>query len=273
MYDPPLLVNPEVKAISSTLAQAKYKNLLNKPDKLGDVSWSVALTPGQFGLENENRVYFDVFQSPGEILKQEVKCETQDKQVFHEFLVVNNAKAEHCLNIYEKFLNFDAGQFKQALKIVRSELNSISGYKKTFYCFLCDAKAQRFMDEGARQMMIEDDFCRALIVQKEEYLRFMHIIFVEFADSLLQFINCHETDGAVFTFPFENFLTRQKRRVPLIQRCLASAKQGNFLADCWFICNKFSLHRFSNFWEGELHLYDRILVVIKSFLRKLRIED
>lgn len=241
-------------------------------DEIGERSWGVPLTSKQ--KENEQRYNREVikFLPPVRLSTTEMKCTSHQRDVLREFIIVNEPKANFCLNLYEKFLSFDIVQFKFTMKVVKSHLNSFANYKKTFYCFLCDAFMQRHINPEKRLVVFSEPFCKDILKEKQDYLKFLHIIFVEFADSILQYIHCFETDGTVLTLPYRNFLTRFQRRIPLVKRCLASLDQGNFMSSCWFLCNKFSLHKFSNFWEGDLEMIDRILIAIKSFLRKFKIE-
>lgn len=241
-------------------------------DQMGDRTWQIPLRPQQ--LERERRFNRTVmrFLPPAQISFNNVTCVQRQQNVLREFIIVNEPKAKFCLGLYERFLSFDIVQFKYTLKVVKNHLNSFGHYKKTFYCFLCDAYMQRYVSVDKKVVIFSQPFCKTLLKEKEDYIRFLHIIFVEFADSMLQYIHCFETDGSVLTLPYQNFLARFKRRIPLIRRCLAGLDQGDFMGACWFLCNKFSLTKFSTFWEGDLNMVDRVLLAIKSFLRKFRIE-
>lgn len=241
-------------------------------DELGERSWNVPLTQDQLKKERRFRNFVRKFLPPTTITTFEMKCTEHEREVEREMVIVNEPKTKFCLGLYEKFLSFDIVQFKYTLKVVKAHLNSFGQYKKTFYCFLCDAFQQRHVDVDKQVIVFSEPFCLNLLKEKADFIRFMHIIFVEYADSMLQYIHCFETDGSPLTLPFQNFLIRFKRRIPLIKKCLASLDKGDFMNQCWFICNKFSITKFSNFWEGDLEMLDRIMLAIKSFLRKLKIE-
>lgn len=241
-------------------------------DELGNRSWNVPLTQEQLYRERRFQSFVRKFLPPTTITTFEMKCSEHEREVEREMVIVNEPKTKFCLGLYEKFLSFDIVQFKYTLKVVKAHLNSFGQYKKTFYCFLCDAFQQRFVDVDKQVIVFSEPFCRNLLKEKTDYIRFMHIIFIEYADSMLQYIHCYETDGSPLTLPFQNFLIRFKRRIPLVKKCLDSIDKGDFMNNCWFICNKFSITKFSNFWEGDLEMLDRIVLAIKSFLRKLKIE-
>lgn len=261
-----------IHSVRSGTESKPFKLSDYQKDETGERSWGVPLTPKQ--IENERQYNQEVieFLPPVRLSTTEMECTSHQKTVLREFIIVNEPKTNFCLNLYEKFLSFDIVQFKYTMKVVKSHLNSFSNYKKTFYCFLCDGNLQRFINPEKQLVIFSEPFCKNILKEKEDYIKFLHIIFVEFADSILQYIHCFETDGTVLTLPYQNFLTRFQRRIPLVKKCLASLDQPNFMSSCWFICNKFSLHKFSNFWEGDLEMIDRILIAIKSFLRKFKIE-
>lgn len=145
--------------------------------------------------------------------------------------------------------------------------------KKMFYCSLCDAHSQRFFDHKRSLIIYEQEYCRRLILERADYIKFMNVVFVEFADQLLQYIQCFETDGKIFNFPFQNMLTKYKQRIPFWNKCLAEAQGKGFAAHCWSMCNKLSVQRISPLWDGDVQMLERVSIAIFSFLRKFKIEQ
>ncbi len=117
-------------------------------------------------------------------------------------------------------------------------------------------------------MVFDQGFCKNLLLTKKDYFQFVHIMLIEYFDSILQYVSCFETKGNVFSFPFENFLKRYKRRIPFVKKCLNSLNSEKFLENCWFLCNKFSLIKLSPFFDGDLKLIKRVYLAIFSFTRK-----
>ena len=71
----------------------------------------------------------------------------------------------------------------------------------------------------------------------------------------------------------ENFLTKYKRRIPLIKKCLNAVESGEFYADCWFICKSFHWNKISTLFEGEVNLYERAFLIIVSFKRRMTLHQ
>jgi hypothetical protein len=64
------------------------------------------------------------------------------------------------------------------------------------------------------------------------------------------------------------------RRIRFIKKCLKATNNNEegYLKTCWFICNKYSLTKFSKFFDGDLRLAMRVKLATFSFLRKFRLQ-
>jgi hypothetical protein len=207
------------------------------------------------------------------IYSDKIQCFTHASNFTKEFVVINNAKAKFCFGIYRKFLDFDIEMFTGFLSTIKGMMTSVLENKKMFYCSLCDAHTQKFFDHKQNVVMYEQEYCRRLIVEKADYIKFMNVVFIEFADQMLQYIQCFESDAKVFAFPFQNLLMKYKRRIPFWNKCLAQADGKGFMASCWSMCNKLSIQRISPLWDGDIHMLERVSISILSFLRKFKIQE
>ena len=85
-------------------------------------------------------------------------------------------------------------------------------------------------------------------------------------------VSCYGSDAEAFSFPYQNFLIKFKRRIPMINKCyetLNSTKADqDFMKDCWFICNSYKVMNISDFYDGNLLLHKRVYLAVYSFLRK-----
>ena len=72
----------------------------------------------------------------------------------------------------------------------------------------------------------------------------------------------------------KNILTKYKRRIPLIKKCLEAIKNGNkknpssYMKYCRFICKTYGVNRISNFFDGDLKFLSKIYFKFFSFHRK-----
>lgn len=199
-------------------------------------------------------------------------CQARPRTFTKEFIIVNTAKANYCYNLYKGFLTFDIAQFRDFLPIIKSEMSIMHAMKRGTYCAVCDPSQQFVFDIAKKQIQYDNKFCGKMLKQHKDYFRFMNIVFLRYVDQILQYIQCFESDGQVFSFPFQNFLRRYLRRIPFWERCLAKVESGGWEADCWSICNKFSVFKISPLFDGDLALVERISATVISFLRKWNFE-
>lgn len=152
---------------------------------------------------------------------------------------------------------------------------AINDLKKTFYCYICDATTQYALDHKNMVISYTQGFCTSIIANYREMIHFVHIEFIRYASSLLQYTECYETNANAYNIPFTNFLKKYLRRIPFIRNCLRTAvrKPEDAAKECWFICNKYSLQKVSEFFEGEFKLLSRIKLAVTSFIRKFEQGD
>lgn len=210
-----------------------------------------------------------IFKIEGSILR--TQCAPVEQVMHRDFIIVNEDKVKYCYGIHDTFIDMDLKMFISFLPAVKSSLSKIVKLKGTLYCSMCDAHKQQFFSPGTKEILIAKDFCRRLLDQERDYFMFMHVVYVELLDDLLQYLACFETDARVFSFPFPSFMSKYRRRIKFVKACLTSVgDKKNFFKNCYMICRKFSLTRFSPFYEGDLELFRRVNVALHSFLRKFR---
>lgn len=201
------------------------------------------------------------------------RCRRTRSSFIKDYIVINPEKVNFCFNLYRRFLNFDINLFQGYMPLIKDIISSIGDHKKAFYCSLCDAHQQIHFDETEQLIYYSNDYCRNTLNTFRDYFTFMNIIYIEYIDSILQYIQCYESDALVFEFPFQNFLVKYKQRIPFWKACLDSLESDFFINNCWSICNKFSQFSRSSLIEGNIDFFQRTTSTIFSFLRKVRIEN
>lgn len=198
-----------------------------------------------------------------------VVCKKKNQEFWKDFILINQKKAEYCYGIYDKMLAFDNKRFNLFIKNVKSGLMTMIKYKGAFYCSICDAHQQKYIDVTKNELVFDKKYCQSTLRSNESVIKFLHIIFIEYSDMLMQYMNCFETDAKVYNLPFQNFLVRFKRRIPLIKKCYANLEEEGFMESCWFLCRTYDPFGISSFFEGDMELYKRIYLALYSFLRKM----
>ena len=240
----------------------------------GQRHWTKKFSSNHFNFKHSNGFEDDsTFDAPA-IEYNKISCYKNENVFSKELIMVNEEKVKFCFGLYEKFLNFDNEQFKKFLPVLKNSMIQVAHYKSSFYCALCDVHQQKHFNFKKEEFMINPDFCKTILRSKKEYIEFLHILLIEYFDSMLQYLSCYESEGNNFSFPYQNFLIKYKRRIPFLKECLEAIEEDNdsFHSKCWFICNRFSFLKVSSFFDGNLKLIKRVYLALYSFLRKLRIE-
>ena len=258
------------KKISPPPNKFQKKKIINLKkhthDQFNNRHWSVKIPSNQMHIF---RLFKNQYNFKENITERQVTCKKETTSFTKDFVVVNQRKAEFCYNLYDKILNFDNIKFNTFLSNVKSGFKTIAKFKGSFYCSVCDAHQQRFFDIKNKKFIFDRKFCRKLIIRNEPMLKYLHVIFIEYADFLLQYMECFESNAKQFELPYPNFLNKYKLRIPLIRKCLKNINEDTWMNHCWFLCEQYDLFGISSFFEGDLILYKRIHLGLYSFLRKL----
>jgi hypothetical protein len=198
-------------------------------------------------------------------------CHIEEQKMNRDFVIVNQQKVKYCVGIHDSFIDMNLKLFFSYLPAIKNSLVRMVSMKGTLYCSLCDAHKQHFFSIKDKEIVLQKNFCRTLLKEEVDYFMFMHVVYIEFIDQLLQYLACFETDAHVFSFPYPSFMVRYRRRIKYVKHCLSSINdEKNFFKNCYMICRQFSLTKFSSFFEGDLELFKRVNVSLHSFMRKYR---
>lgn len=242
-------------------------------DNWGRRHWDINPNGTHFELLNNRTKLTMMPIKPFPVTFTKISCRKEKRSYEKEFIVVNEKKTDFCLDLYKNFLTLDNRYFRQFLIPIKNYLTQVVEMKGAIYCAMCDAHSQRYFDTKTKDLVISNDFCKNLLQSKSDLFNFMHIVFIEYMDALMQYVQCYETDAKVFTFPFQNFLIKSKRRIPLIKACFESLETKDYMNKCWFICNKYTVFSQNWFFDSDIDTVRRVYLAIYSFLRKLNISS
>ena len=200
--------------------------------------------------------------------KPKIQCSETVRMVKKSVTIVNNAKKEYCMNLQSSVKDFRVDDFYSYIPLLKTEMVRLLSMKKSFYCALCDSNQQVLINEKQQTITFEPAFCRNFIKEFKDYIRFQNIILIEYMDSLLQYARCFQSTADTNQFPSPNFLDSYKRFFPVIENCFAHLDKENFLEKCLPLCDQYSYTTKTTFFDGNFGLVKKILLYIKSFLRK-----
>ena len=255
-----------------TLANKKKKFDPNEytHDKLKDRHWGVHPSKAHMKYRKTygKHATTSIFDEKPE--HTNLSCKRIGENYIKDFIIVNEIKTKYCLNLYKKFLNMDNTYLMRFMPMVKNFLTQNGNVKGGVYCSMCDAHQQVYFNVEKKRIMVQEHFCKRLLHQKKDLFNFMHVFFIEYMDSLLQYVSCFETDGKIFSFPFKNFMEKYKRRILLVKNCLDSTEKPEFMDKCWFVCKNYSFFGVDWFYNGDVQLVKRVYLAIYSFLHKFR---
>lgn len=202
----------------------------------------------------------------------EITCVSYPMSFPRKFLQFNPAKFEYCYKTALKMRRFDAQSFSGYLNDVRESIIELVFLKKNIYCDVCEQKTQQFFDFESNLMYFDLKFCRALVVDFQEYIKWKNIIFIEYVDQMFNWIQCFETPAEHNAFPFQTFVARQRREIFFIRRCFETLHTPDYFKYCHFICKQFSYTGFDSFFIGKHDFLVSIFSKLVSFLRKMKFD-
>jgi hypothetical protein len=205
-----------------------------------------------------------------ELPTRHVDCTTSTKLIHKEITLENNFKRQYCSALRTKIVNFRIDDFQDYIGQIKVLMLKLIETKKSFYCTLCDNSLQRFIDTSAKSITFDQQFCRKLVFEYRDYLKFQNIIFIEYLDLIIQYIRCFQTTADEKVFPYPNFLATFKSDIQYIENCISHVDADNFMEHCVYVCDKYSFTGFSPFWDGNLDFLTKVLFLITSFIRKIK---
>ena len=200
-----------------------------------------------------------------------ISCFSYPVSFPRKFLIFNPVKFEFCYKSVLKLRKFDAQIFSQYLSSVRSSIFQLVYLKKNIYCDLCDQPKQQFFDMENEMIYYKMGYCKTLISQFSEYIKWKNIIFIEYLNQVFNYIKCFETGAKHTLFPFKTYVAHQQRQIYFIRRCLQNLDEPDYFKYCHFMCKHFSYTGFDSFFIGDRHFLQNIFVLLMSFLRKMKV--
>ena len=219
--------------------------------------------------EEDEPNYEREFVFEEELPRRSMHCRTTTKEIHKEIVTENNFKHQYCMGLQDKLINFRIDDFQDYIIDIKTLMLKVIRTKQTFYCALCDNSLQKFIKPEVKTVTFDREFCRKLVWDYKEYLKFQNIIFVEYVDLVVQYIRCFQTTAEEKVFPYPNFLDAFRHQFQYIERCFTHIDNENFMEHCIYVCDKYSYTSFSSFWDGNIDFLTKVMFLITSFLRKV----
>lgn len=220
--------------------------------------------------KTQDQKYAREFVFDEELPERHAKCKSTSKMIHKEVTIENNFKNQYCLGLKAKIVDFRIDDFEDYIRDIKVVMLKIINFKQTFYCSICDNALQKYIDTDSKTITFHEGFCRGLVWEFKDYIRFQNIVFIGYVDLIIQYMRCFQTTAEEKVFPYPNFLENYKSQFKYIEGCISHIDNENFMEHCVFLCDKFSYTTFSPFWDGNLEFLTKVLFLITSFVRKIK---
>ena len=267
------LAQSEVSVISVNEKKNYEVNNTQKSLKLTNQSTPVADRKLKENKDDRKLAYDPIYYRPfyfkEELPERKIQCSYTTKIVNKKVTFVNKAKKKFCKKIRKKMHEFPITDFRDYLPMIRVEMIRLLSMKKTFYCSLCDMDKQKRIDPYNKIITFDTNFCRRIIVEFKDYLKFTNVLLIEYLDMLLQYVRCFQTPADEARFPYSSFLQVYQKNFEVIQKCFDNIDTPEYMQHCIFLCQQYSYTTYSPFFDGSVDLISRINTTLISFFRKV----
>lgn len=201
-----------------------------------------------------------------------VQCRNVQRSFLKHSLLINTVKFRFCYKTYQNLQIINTIKLADILESVRSALTDLMSVKKSLYCAICDWQQQKFFDTEKGLIYMAPEFCFDLIRTHQDYIKFNNMLFVEYADEIMQYIRCLITGPYELDLPFKTRLEKQKLRMVFFKRCFSHLYSNQFMRYCSFICSKFNFNGVHEFIEGSAKEIYMLYYEILEFMRQNNIK-
>ena len=192
--------------------------------------------------------------------RNSIDCGFQLRSFIHSMANHSPLKEKYCKYVYKNFRKIKIKELRFYTKLAKKEMQSILAMKKSLYCGVCDATLQNNFDDKHKLILYSQRFCHDLISQYKDYIKFRHIILIQFYDQFFQLISCFEFKNEMgVDYPYRTMLETRKRRITSIKNCLNNLNTPQFYKYCYYVCSQFNLIKFSKFGTFKLLICSFIL--------------
>lgn len=204
--------------------------------------------------------------------KNSIDCGLQVRTFIHTMGNHSPLKEKYCNYVYKNFKKIKIKELRFYTKLAKKEMQSILAMKKSLYCGVCDATLQNNFDDKHKLILYSQRFCHDLISQYKDYIKFRHIILIQFYDQFFQLMSCFEFKNELgVDYPYRTMLETRKRRIKTIKKCLLNLNTPEFYKYCYYVCSQFNIIKFSPFFDGDLDLLKTLYAKFTMFFRRYRV--
>lgn len=170
---------------------------------------------------------------------------------------LKDRKISNCKVLAKRVMHFQIKEIAPKLKEVIKGMNEFffTSYKGV-YCAACDAINHNFIqpDLETPRLVLSKKFCRDITANSLHFLLYFHVHFVKYLNLLIKFTTYCDAKGRFEEKPISNsdlfFIDKTVR--DKLELCKEFRNESNWFEMCQFICEKFNIINYHNFFEPNL---------------------
>lgn len=182
---------------------------------------------------------------------------------------VNNRLAKikfaNCKVLASKIVLYDIAKVKtniiEALnQSYKFMLNSYRG----FYCEICDAEKNKFVFNEEGFVVLHKNQCRETVMATIKVLYYLRVLFANFSNLVVKFLNNCDAKGAFYDDPMMTQLTISiTQEDKIVERCWNDRNTPKWLEECKDYCDRFNFVNLNEFFRPHAYRFGIITEFIK----------
>lgn len=176
------------------------------------------------------------------------------------FDLVKDRKKSNCKILSKRIMAFDivalGPKIKDATKIMHDFFKESH---KGFYCAVCDADNQKFIDVRGHKFVYNEEFCRGITKNSLNFLLYYHIYFNKYLNLHIRFLNSCNNKGKYEDKTIRNAPSFVAHSVVYnkLMACRKYRNEEHWIDHCGDICNAFQVTKYNDFFAPNLKKFDR----------------
>ena len=172
---------------------------------------------------------------------------------------------KNCKILSQKILQFKMKDIAPKIKnSIRNMYEFFHDSYKGFYCSVCNADFQTFINVKKKKFILAEQFCRNIVVNSLHVLIYFHVDMVNYLNLISRFITNCDLDGDYKYLEVDkNYLFNVTPEIKQgLYNCKAFRNDPEWFAHCSNICYQFSPTTFNEFFEPhvfKINQYNRFI--------------
>lgn len=184
-------------------------------------------------------------------------------------------KTSNCKVLAKRVTHF---QIKTIAPMLMESLDSMQQFffntHKGWYCTVCNAKMNPFIDIFGKKLILSHKFCRQITTNSLHVLLYFHIHFIKYLNLISRFVSSCSVKGAYKDIKAEGETKMEvsKSLHNMLTGCKEKRNDKKWMDYCEDICRKFMPFRYSNFFAPNLLKFHRFSKFLTKQLHRLNKE-